>query len=171
MPWPTNLRASPLTKSGDGALENETMFDTHSPQDTMAVAQQIASQAKPGAIYLLNGEMGAGKTAFSKGFAQGLRIDAPITSPTFTILNIYEQGRLPLYHFDLYRIEYEIEEQGFEDYFFGQGVCLIEWGTYAMNILQYHAYCTIDISKDFTKGSDYRHITLRNVQDFYDISH
>ena len=139
------------------------MFETNSPDETQAIAKQIASQAQPGDIYLLNGEMGAGKTAFSKGFAQGLGINQHITSPTFTILNIYEEGRLPLYHFDLYRVEDDIHDQGFEDYFFGKGVCLIEWGQYAMDIIGQGEYHTIDITKDLSQGENYRQIQMTHL--------
>ncbi|MFR1256467.1 MAG: tRNA (adenosine(37)-N6)-threonylcarbamoyltransferase complex ATPase subunit type 1 TsaE [Eubacterium sp.] len=118
-------------------------------------------EAKPGEIYLLEGDLGVGKTVFSKGFALGLGITEPITSPTFTIIQEYEQGRLPFYHFDVYRIadEEEMFELGYESYFFGQGVCLIEWASLIQGLLP--AECrTIRIEKDLERGFDYRRIEL-----------
>ena len=98
-------------------------------EDTLQIAYQMARNAQPGQVYALIGDLGVGKTVFTKGFAEGLGIEEPVSSPTFTILQIYEEGRLPLYHFDVYRIEEpeEMEEVGFDDYVYGDGVCLIEW--------------------------------------------
>lgn len=102
---------------------------SNSLQDTDNLAKSLAKKASPGAVFALTGDLGAGKTAFSKAFAKALGITAPVSSPTFTILNIYEEGRLPLYHFDCYRIEDpdEMQEIGFEEFIYGKGICLIEW--------------------------------------------
>lgn len=129
------------------------IYESYSTQDTMNIAKMLATEAAEGSIFLLNGQMGSGKTVFAKGFALGLGIEQPITSPTFTLLNIYN-GILPLYHFDLYRCKGQVVDQGFEDYFFGQGVCLIEWGEYALDILPYHT--TINIQINHEMGQNYR---------------
>ena len=103
-------------------------FHSRSPADTYAFARSLGEEARPGQIYRLSGPLGAGKTLFAKGFAAGLGVPAEVTSPTFTILNVYE-GRLPLYHFDLYRLENarQMEDTGCDDFFYGQGCCLVEW--------------------------------------------
>lgn len=132
-----------------------------SEQDTFNKAYEIASQAKPGDIYCLIGDLGVGKTIFSKGFAKGIGIHEPITSPTFTIVQVYE-GTLPLYHFDMYRIEDsdELEMIGYEDYFYGQGVCLVEWANNVEEVIPESARW-IYIEKDLEKGFDYRKITIK----------
>jgi tRNA threonylcarbamoyladenosine biosynthesis protein TsaE len=121
----------------------------------------MGKQAKKGDIYCLNGDLGVGKTVFTQGFAKGLGIEEPVSSPTFTILQEYESSRLPLYHFDVYRIEdvLEMEEVGYDDYFYGDGVCLIEWAERIQEILPMN-YITITIKKDLEKGFDYREITV-----------
>lgn len=121
----------------------------------------MASKAQPGQVYALIGDLGVGKTVFTKGFAKGLGIEEPVSSPTFTILQIYEEGRLPLYHFDVYRIEEpeEMEEVGFDDYVYGDGVCLIEWAGRIEEILPEDTI-TVMISKDLEKGTDYRRIAV-----------
>ena len=102
---------------------------THSAEETRALAKEMAAGAVPGQIICLDGDLGAGKTVFAQGFAEGLGFSGYVSSPTFTILQVYEGGRLPLYHFDVYRIgdPEEMDEIGWEEYFFGEGVCLIEW--------------------------------------------
>ena len=143
-------------------MKNTTHTST-SEEQTKEIAAYIATTAKAGDIFILNGDMGAGKTAFSKGFAKGLGISTAITSPTFTILNIYD-GSLPLYHFDLYRLstdENSIYDQGFEEYFFGKGICLIEWGELAINIIQ-AGYTQINIKTDQTQNQNYRTIEITN---------
>lgn len=100
---------------------------TKSPEETKAVAKLAASYVKPGDILTLEGDLGAGKTTFTKGFAEGLGITRVVNSPTFTIIKEYQDGSLPLYHMDVYRMEDENEDLGLEEYFEGQGVCLIEW--------------------------------------------
>lgn len=137
-----------------------SIYETINPEETAQIAKSLAKQSKPGQIFILNGEMGAGKTAFAKGFAVGLGISDHITSPTFSILNIY-YGIFPFYHFDLYRIEEDVYDQGFEEYFFGNGVCLIEWGIYAIEIIE-KGYTVINIIKDNDKGSEYRRIEIEN---------
>ena len=115
-------------------------YTTNSEEETLDLARKLAQEAKPGDVFALNGQLGAGKTVFARGFAQGLGIDAHITSPTFTILQVYEDGRLPFYHFDIYRISdlMELYDVGFEDYLTGQGVCVIEWADMAAAYLPPH---------------------------------
>lgn len=142
--------------------ENQSLIlESYSPEETYGFAQRLAEQAAPGEVYCLSGDLGVGKTVFTKGFAAGLGIREPVNSPTFTIMQIYEEGRIPLYHFDVYRITdpEEMEEIGYEDYFFGRGVCLIEWAELIAELLPEH-HKRIVISKDMTKGFDYRRIEL-----------
>ena len=105
------------------------IIETHSEQETWEVGKTLAAQAKPGQIFALIGDLGVGKTIFTKGMAAGLGILEPVNSPTFTIVQVYEEGRMPFYHFDVYRIGdiEEMDEIGYEDYFYGEGVCLVEW--------------------------------------------
>ena len=114
-----------------------------------------------GDIVLLNGDLGVGKTVFTKGFGRGLGIEEPISSPTFTIIQIYDSGRIPLYHFDVYRIAdpEEMDEIGYEDYFFGDGVCLIEWASLIQELIPEHVM-EVTIEKDVEKGFDYRKISI-----------
>ena len=128
--------------------------------DTIAYAREIAAKAQPGDILCLDGELGVGKTIFAKGFAEGLGIKDPITSPTFTIMNIYDSGRIPLYHYDVYRIEdeNEMDELGYEEYFFGKGVTLVEWASQIPGCIPKEAMHIV-IKKDPAKGDDYREIT------------
>ena len=130
-------------------------------QDTYDLGKKLGESCKAGDIILLNGDLGVGKTIFTKGFGKGLGIEEPISSPTFTIMQIYEQGRLPLYHFDVYRIAdpEEMDEIGYEDYFFGEGVCLIEWASLIEELIPEHA-TEIRIEKVLKKGFDYRKITI-----------
>lgn len=137
------------------------VWESFCEKDTAKIGETLAREAKPGEIYLLEGDLGVGKIVFAKGFALGLGITEPITSPTFTIIQEYEQGRLPFYHFDVYRIadEEEMFELGYESYFFGQGVCLIEWASLIQGLLP--AECrTIRIEKDLERGFDYRRVEL-----------
>lgn len=135
--------------------------ESWTPEETFAVGKELGMQAGAGEIYCLNGDLGVGKTVFTQGFAAGLGITEPVNSPTFTIVQQYEEGRLPLYHFDVYRIGdvSEMDEIGYEDCFYGEGVCLIEWSELIGEILPEHRM-EIRIEKDLEKGFDYRKITV-----------
>ena len=137
------------------------MTETYSAEETFAFGRQIGQQAKAGEVYTLIGDLGVGKTVLTQGVAAGLGIEEPVSSPTFTIVPIYEEGRLPFYHFDVYRIGdvEEMEEIGYEDCFYGEGVCLIEWANLIEEILP-REYRQITIEKDLSKGFDYRRITI-----------
>ena len=137
------------------------IIETHSPGETFALGRQIGQQAKAGEVYTLIGDLGVGKTVLTQGVAAGLGIEEPVNSPTFTIMQIYEEGRLPFYHFDVYRIgdAEEMDEIGYEDYFYGDGVCLIEWANLIEEILP-PAHKQIMIEKSLDKGYDYRKITI-----------
>ena len=136
-------------------------INSFSPEDTYALGYAIGQKAVPGEIYTLDGDLGTGKTVFTQGLAAGLGIQEPVSSPTFTIVQVYEEGRLPLYHFDVYRIGdiEEMDEIGYEDYFYGEGVTLIEWATLIEDILPENR-TSIRIEKDLGKGFDYRRITI-----------
>lgn len=137
------------------------IYETGSADETFELGKQIGRRAKPGQVFTLIGDLGVGKTVFTQGVAKGLGITEPISSPTFTIVQIYEEGRLPFYHFDVYRIGdvEEMEEIGYEDYFYGDGICLIEWANLIEEILP-KEYTTITIEKNLEKGFDYRKITF-----------
>ena len=144
--------------------KNKTeMIITRSEEETLTVGKRIGEAAKPGQVYALEGDLGTGKTVFARGFAKGLKITEPVSSPTFTILQVYEQGDIPLYHFDVYRIEepQEMDEIGYEDFFFGAGVCLVEWASQIEELLPEDTVW-IFIEKDPEQGFDYRKITLRS---------
>ena len=138
-------------------------IESFSPEITEQTGYEIGQKVKAGTVICLNGDLGVGKTVFTQGFAKGLGIDEPVNSPTFTIIQEYDEGRLPLYHFDVYRIGdvEEMEEIGYEDYFYGEGVCLIEWANLIEEILPDTAK-TITIEKDLEKGFDYRRITVED---------
>ena len=140
------------------------VFESFSEKDTFELGKKIGKEAIPGDIYTLIGDLGVGKTAFTKGVAQGLEITEPISSPTFTIVQVYEEGRIPFYHFDVYRIGdvEEMDEIGCEDYFYGNGVTFIEWANLIEEILPDH-YRRITIEKDLEKGFDYRKITIEEI--------
>ena len=135
--------------------------ETRSPEETYALGEKIGKAAQPGQIYTLTGDLGVGKTVFTQGVAAGLGITEPVSSPTFTIVQVYEEGRLPFYHFDVYRIGdvEEMDEIGYEDYIYGDGVSLIEWANLIEEILPEH-YTEIRIEKDLDKGFDYRRIEI-----------
>ena len=137
------------------------VIETHDPEETFEVGRTIGMNAKPGQIYTLTGDLGGGKTVFTQGVAAGLGITEPVNSPTFTIIQEYEDGRLPFYHFDVYRIGdlEEMEEIGYDDYFFGQGICLIEWAELIEEILP-EKRIEVTIEKDLEKGFEYRKITI-----------
>lgn len=137
------------------------IIESFETKDTYELGKRLGKEANPGQVLCLYGDLGVGKTVFTQGFAQGLEIEEPISSPTFTIVQIYEEGRLPFYHFDVYRIGAidEMDEIGYDDYVYGQGVCLIEWANRIEEILPEH-YMSITIEKDLEKGFDYRKILL-----------
>lgn len=137
------------------------VIETRSPQETFELGKKIGEAAKPGQVYTLNGDLGVGKTVFTQGVAAGLGITEAVSSPTFTIVQVYEEGRLPFYHFDVYRIGdiEEMEEIGYDDYFFGEGLCLIEWAELIREILPENRIA-VTIEKDLEQGFDYRRITI-----------
>ena len=140
-------------------------FETFSEEETFALGEKIGKEAKPGQVYTLLGDLGVGKTVFTQGVAKGLEITEPISSPTFTIVQVYEEGRLPFYHFDVYRIGdvEEMEEIGYEDCFYGEGICFIEWANLIEEILP-KTYTQVTIEKDLEKGFDYRKITIEEMK-------
>ena len=141
------------------------MIETFCAEETFAAGKRIGETAKPGMVLSLVGELGAGKTVFTQGLAKGLGIETPVNSPTFTILKVYGEGRLPLYHFDVYRIGdiEEMDEIGYEDYFYGDGVCLIEWANLIEEISP-EDICRVTIEKAPEKGFDYRRITVKGIE-------
>lgn len=138
--------------------------ESYSAEETFALGEQIGEAASPGDVYTLIGDLGAGKTLFTQGVAKGLGITEAVNSPTFTILQVYEEGRIPFYHFDVYRIGdvEEMDEIGYEDCIYGNGVCFIEWANLIEEILPEH-YSKIEISRNISKGLDYRRITIEEV--------
>ena len=138
-------------------------IETMSPEDTFALGERLGAASSSGEVYTLTGDLGTGKTVFTQGFARGLGIAGPVNSPTFTILQVYEEGRIPLYHFDVYRIAdvEEMDEIGYEDCIYGEGVCLIEWADLIEEILP-ESYVRVIIEKNPEKGFDYRRITLEH---------
>lgn len=137
------------------------IIETRSEQETYELGRRLGEQAVPGQVFTLVGDLGVGKTVFTKGLAVGLGITEQISSPTFTIVQVYEEGRLPFYHFDVYRIGdlSEMDEIGFEDYVYGQGVSLIEWANLIEEILP-DVYTEVTIEKDLEQGFDYRKIQI-----------
>ena len=137
------------------------LFETKGPEETYQFGKELGEKATPGQVYCLDGDLGTGKTVFAQGFAAGLGIDGPVNSPTFTILQVYENGRLPLYHFDVYRIAdpEEMDEIGYEDCFYGEGVCLVEWSELIEELIPEDAI-HITIEKNLEKGFDYRQIRV-----------
>lgn len=145
-------------------IMNTTKIETSSPEETFEFGKRIGENAKPGQVYTLIGDLGVGKTVFTQGVAKGLGIEGPVNSPTFTILQVYEDGRIPFYHFDVYRIGdvSEMDEIGYEDCFYGSGISLVEWANLVEEILPEH-YTEIRIEKDLTKGLDYRLISMTQI--------
>ncbi|MGY3665586.1 tRNA (adenosine(37)-N6)-threonylcarbamoyltransferase complex ATPase subunit type 1 TsaE [Roseburia sp. 1XD42-69] len=143
----------------------QTIYETFSREETAELGKRIGRAAQAGDVYTLTGELGVGKTVFTQGVAAGLSIEEPVSSPTFTIVQIYESGRLPFYHFDVYRIAdvEEMEEIGYEDCFYGEGVTIIEWAGLIEEILPPNRK-EIRIEKDLEKGFDYRRITITEVE-------
>lgn len=142
------------------------IIETKNAKETFQLGQKIGKKALPGQIYTLNGDLGVGKTVFTQGVASGLEIGEPVNSPTFTILQEYEGGRLPFYHFDVYRIGdiEEMEEIGYDGYFFGEGICLIEWAQLIEEILPENVI-SVTIEKDPAKDFDYRKITIEGLEE------
>ena len=140
------------------------VIESWKPEETYEFGIKLGEDAKHSDVYSLNGDLGVGKTVFTQGFASGLGIKEPVNSPTFTIVNQYEDGRLPFYHFDVYRIGdvSEMDEIGYEDCFYGEGVSLIEWSNLIKELLPDHVI-TITIEKDLEKGFDYRKITVEGM--------
>ena len=137
------------------------VLETRSPEQTFQIGVDLAKKAVPGQVFTLTGDLGVGKTVFTQGFAHGLGITEPVNSPTFTIVQVYEGGRLPFYHFDVYRIGdvEEMDEVGFDEYVMGEGVSLIEWANLIEEILP-ERRTEIIIEKDFQEGFEYRRITI-----------
>lgn len=137
------------------------IIESFSMEDTLKLGEDLGAKALPGEIYTLSGDLGTGKTVFAQGFAKGLGIEEAVNSPTFTIVSEYTEGRMPFYHFDVYRISdpEEMYEIGFEEYLYGQGVCLIEWAELIRDIIP-EKTIDITISKNLEKGFDYRIINV-----------
>lgn len=142
------------------------VIETRSPEETFELGKKIGEKAMPGQVYTLNGDLGVGKTVFTQGVAAGLGITEAVSSPTFTIVQVYEEGRLPFYHFDVYRIGdiEEMEEIGYDDYFFGEGICLIEWAELIREILP-EKRISVTIEKDLEQGFDYRRILIEEIEE------
>ena len=142
------------------------IVETRNEKETFKLGYSIGKKAQAGQIYTLTGDLGVGKTIFTQGLAAGLGIEEPVNSPTFKIVQIYEEGRLPFYHFDVYRIGdvEEMEEIGYEDYFYGEGVCLIEWANLVEEILPRPVIAVL-IEKNLEKGFDYRKITIDGMDE------
>ena len=139
-------------------------MDSYSSDETFDIGRNLAQRSCAGDVYCLYGDLGTGKTVFSQGFGAGLGIKEPLSSPTFTILKEYHEGRLPLYHFDVYRIgdSDEMDEIGYYDKIDGDGVCLIEWAGLIEDILPPH-YKKVTITKDVEKGFDFREIMIEEI--------
>lgn len=142
------------------------VYETNSEEETREIGRMLAERAMPGDVFTLVGDLGVGKTVLTKGFARGLGIQDHVNSPTFTIVQEYEGGRLPFYHFDVYRIADpdELQMIGFDDYIFGGGVCLIEWANLIEEVLP-DRRTEIRIVKDLSKGLDYRRIQVEEVEE------
>ncbi len=145
-------------------MNEKYVYETNSPEETFSLGEKIGREAQPGDVYTLIGDLGVGKTVLTQGVASGLEIDEPISSPTFTIVQVYEEGRMPFYHFDVYRIGDvdEMDEIGYEDYFYGEGLTMIEWANLVEEILPDH-YRQVTIEKDLSRGLDYRRITIEEI--------
>ena len=139
-------------------------YETYNEAETFHLGKKLGEEARAGQVFTLIGDLGVGKTVFTKGLAKGLGITEPVNSPTFTIVQVYEGGRLPFYHFDVYRISdvEEMEEIGYEDYFYGDGICLIEWANLIEEILP-ERFFRITIKKDLQKDFDYRKIIIEEI--------
>ncbi|MDE6950099.1 MAG: tRNA (adenosine(37)-N6)-threonylcarbamoyltransferase complex ATPase subunit type 1 TsaE [Lachnospiraceae bacterium] len=145
-------------------MKAETVYESNRPEDTFAIGEKLGRAAASGQLFTLTGDLGVGKTVLTQGIAKGLDIEEAVNSPTFTILQVYESGRMPLYHLDVYRIGdiSEMDEIGYEDFFYGQGLCIIEWAELVEELLP-ERRTEILMEKDLEKGFDYRRITVREV--------
>ena len=143
--------------------DKKIVYETFSEGETRTLGQKLGEETLPGQIYSLIGDLGVGKTVFTQGFAKGIGVMEHVNSPTFTIVQVYDDGRMPFYHFDVYRIGdvEEMDEIGYEDYFYGDGICLVEWANLVTEIMPSHTQITIE--KDLEKGFDYRKITIEPV--------
>lgn len=143
----------------------KSVYETYSREETAELGKELGQRAEPGDVYTLIGELGVGKTVFTQGIASGLSVKEPVNSPTFTIVQVYDSGRIPFYHFDVYRIcdVEEMEEIGYEDYFYGEGLTMIEWANLIEEILPPKRK-EILIEKDLEKGFEYRRITITEVE-------
>ena len=141
------------------------VYESNTPRDTFELGKKLGAQAEAGQVYCLDGDLGVGKTVFTQGFAAGLGITGPVTSPTFPIVQQYEEGRLPLYHFDVYRIGdiSEMDEIGYEDCFYGNGVSLVEWSGLIEELLPERAV-HVTIEKDLERGFDFRRIRVEGLE-------
>ncbi|MCI8433865.1 MAG: tRNA (adenosine(37)-N6)-threonylcarbamoyltransferase complex ATPase subunit type 1 TsaE [Lachnospiraceae bacterium] len=139
-------------------------LESRGSEETFLLGKRLGEAAVPGEVYTLVGDLGAGKTVFTQGFAAGLGVTEPVNSPTFTIVQIYEEGRMPFYHFDVYRIGdvEEMEEIGYQDCFYGEGVSMVEWANLIREILPPH-YTRVTIERDPEKGFDYRKILFEKI--------
>lgn len=141
------------------------IIETYACEETFELGKKLGEMATGGQVYTLIGDLGVGKTVFTQGFAKGLGIDEPVNSPTFTILQVYDEGRLPFYHFDVYRIgdEEEMDEIGYEDCFYSAGVSMVEWADIIASLIPEDAI-RVEIKKDIGKGCDYRLITITGLE-------
>ena len=141
------------------------IIESFREEETFLLGEKIGREAEPGSVFALLGDLGVGKTVFTQGVAKGLEIEDSICSPTFTIVQVYEEGRLPFYHFDVNRIGdiEEMDEIGYEDYFYGDGICFVEWANLIEEIMPENTIW-IKIEKDLEKGFDYRKITIEKQE-------
>lgn len=140
------------------------VIESHSSEETFALGEKLGREASPGSVFGLVGDLGTGKTVLTQGLAKGLGLRETVSSPTFTIVQEHHGGRLPFYHFDVYRIasSEEMEEIGFDDYVYGDGVAMIEWSNLIEDILP-EAYTKITIEKELDRGFDYRRIVIEDI--------
>lgn len=145
-------------------MGTEMIYESSEPKDTFTIGERLGRTAVPGQLITLTGDLGVGKTVLTQGIAMGLGVKEPVNSPTFTIAQVYESGRIPLYHLDVYRIGdiSEMDEIGYEDYFYGEGLCIIEWAELIRELLP-EKRTEILIEKDLKKGFDYRKITMKEL--------
>lgn len=133
-------------------------------EDTQNLGRKLGELVTPGTMIALNGDLGVGKTVFTQGLALGLGITEPVCSPTFTLIQEYHEGRIPMYHFDVYRIEgpWDMDDLGYEEYFYGDGVCLVEWSNLIEELMP-ASTISVTIRKNLERGFDYREITIEGL--------